>query len=181
MSDSIQITPSGNTGEPQAKLSSSGSAENTVAGDDPAGFTAVFASYTEAEPAVTEQHIDENLTDLLNQLLPQEVVTDGNSLPAQDEAVMWQALMLLQPAENSLTNSSSNQLQSIGLFENQRKPALNSSMLNQDYFNTLSMQAKEPGTSIPAGLAANNITAQLAAAHFMPESSESVLLNLMSS
>lgn len=178
MSESIQFTPSANTAGPQSKLSLSESATNPVSADDPAGFTAVFASYTETEPAVTEQQMDENITDLLNQLLPQEGILDGNSLPQQDEAVMWQALMLLQPAENVLANSSSSPLQSIGLLDSQRKPVFNSSMLNQDYFNTFSMQAKEPGTSIPAGLAANNITAQLAAAHFIPESNESILLNV---
>jgi len=178
MSDSIQFTPSTTTAAAQSKLSSSESAANPAASEDPAGFIAVFASYAEDEPVVTEQQIDENLTDLLSQLLPQEVLADGNSLPAQDDAVMWPALMLLQPADNVITNSSSNQLQSIGLFDNQRKPVLNSAMLNQDYFNTLSMQAKEPGTSIPAGLVANNITAQLAAAHFIPETSESILSNL---
>ena len=51
-------------------------------------------------------------------------------------------------------------------------------MLNQDYFNSLGMQKKEPGTSIPAGLMANDITAQLAAAHFIPDSKESLLLNM---
>jgi len=178
MSDSIQFTPPANTGTAQSKLSSSESAANPATSEEPAGFTAVFASYTDAEPAVTEQQIDENLTGMLNQLLPQETLMDGNSLPAQDDAVMWQALMLLQADENVLTNSSSNLPQSIGLFDSQRKPVLNSSMLNQDYFNTLSMQAKEPGTSVPASLAVNNISAQLAAVHFMPENRESVLLNL---
>ncbi len=178
MSESIQFTPAASTAAPQSKLLSSELATNTVSGDDPAGFTAVFASYTETEPAVAEQQIDENLTDLLNQLLPQEAIVDGNSLPQQDEVVMWQAVMLLQPAENVLTNTSTNTLQSIGLLENQRKPDLNSFILKQDYINTLSMQTKEPGTSIPAGFAVNNITAQLAAAHFTPENNESTLLNM---
>ena len=51
-------------------------------------------------------------------------------------------------------------------------------MLNQDYFNNLGMQTKEANTLIPAGLAANNISAQLSAAHFTPENRESILLNM---
>ncbi len=178
MSTSIQITPSTNTNNGQLKLSSAESASNTATSDDPAGFTAVFASYTEAEPAVAEQRIDENISDILNQLLPQEMLTDGNNLPQADDAVMWQALLLMQPDENLISNTPVNALQGAGLFDSQHKPALNSSMLNQNFLNTLTMQPKEPGTSIPAGLAANNITAQLAAAHFIPDNNDALLANV---
>jgi len=172
MSDSIQFTPSATTATAQSKLSSSESAANPGASEDSAGFTAVFSSYAEAEPTVTEQQIDENLTDLLNQLLPHEVLADGNSLPAQDDAVMWQALMLLQPTENIPANSTSQQMQGINLLDGQRKPVLNPTLMNQGYFNSLSMQNKDAAASLPAGFATNNISTQLAAAQFTPATNE---------
>ncbi|MCW8901577.1 MAG: flagellar hook-length control protein FliK [Gammaproteobacteria bacterium] len=178
MSESMQVTPSATAGAQQSKLSSLNSTSNSAPGEDTEGFTAVFASYIETEPGVTEQQMNENLTQLLSELLPQNMPEDGNSLPQADDAAMWQALMLLQPAENTLSNSASNQLQSISLLDGQRRSALSPAMLNQDYFNNLGMQIKEPGTSIPAGLAANNISAQLAAAHFIPENRETLLLNM---
>lgn len=179
MSESIQVTSSaGASGVQQSKLSSQGSNNNPESSDDTAGFTAVFASYVESEPTVTEQQIDENLTALLAELLPQDMLADGNSLPQGDNTTMWQALMLLQPSEMAITNSTSNQLQGIGLLDGQRKPDFNSLMLNQDYFNTLAMQNKESGKYIPTGLAANNISAQLAAAHFIPENRESLLFTM---
>lgn len=178
MSESIQVTPSANAGVQQSKLSSLDSAKNPGASDDTEGFTAVFAGYIESEPSATEQQMGENLTELLSELLPQNMLDDGNSLPQADDAAMWQALMLMQPAENALSNAAANQIQSMSLLDGQRKPTFNSSMLNHDYFNNPGMQIKEPGTSIPAGLATNNITAQLAATHFIPENRESLLLNM---
>lgn len=178
MSESIQVTPSASAGVQQSKLSSLDSANNPAASDDLVGFTAVFASYAETEPSATEQQMDENLTELLNELLPQNMLEDGNSLPQTDDAAMWQALMLLQPAENVISNSSAQQMQTMGLLDGQRKPVLNQSMINQDYFNNLNMQNKEFGSSLPAGFAANNINAQLAAAHFTTENRESILLNM---
>lgn len=178
MSESIQVTPSANAGVQQSKLSPLSSAGNSAPGEDTEGFTAVFASYIETEPGAIEQQMNKNLTQLLSELLPQNVPEDGNSLPQADDAAMWQALMLIQPAENALSNSSAQQIQNIGLLNGQSRPVLNSSMQNQDYFNNLGMHAKEPGTSIPAGLAANNITTQLAGAHFLPENRESILLNM---
>ena len=178
MSESIQVTPSANAGVQQSKLSSLDSANNPGASDDTGGFTAVFAGYIESEPSATEQQMDENLTELLSELLPQNMPDDGNSLPQADDAAMWQALMLMQPAENALSNAAANQIQNMSLLDGQRKPTFNSSMLNHDYFNNPGMQIKEPGTSIPAGLATNNITAQLAATHFIPENRESLLLNM---
>ena len=178
MSESIQITPSASAGAQQSKLSTVDSANNADSSNDRAGFTAVFAGYVEAEPDVTEQQIDQNLTKLLNELLPQETLVDGNSLPEQDQAAMWQALMLIQPAENAISNSTASSMQSISLLDNPRKPMLNAHLLNQDYFQNAGLKTKEFGNALPPGLATNNISAQLAAAHFMPEKNESVLLNM---
>lgn len=178
MSESIQVTPSANAGVQQSKLSAPGTGNNPASTDDFDGFTAVFASYVETEPSATEQQMEENLSELLSELLPQTMLEDGKTLPQADDATMWQVMLMLQPAENVLSNSMSPQIQSMDLLDSQRKPVLSSSMLNQDYFNNLGMQAKEANTLIPAGLAANNISAQLAAAHFTPENRESVLLNM---
>lgn len=69
MSESIQITPSANAGAQQSKLSPLDSANNADSTDDPAGFTAVFASYVESDPDTTEQQMDQNLAELFNELL----------------------------------------------------------------------------------------------------------------
>ena len=178
MSNSIQVTPSATAGVQQSKLSSVDSANNSPNSNDLDGFTAVFASYVETEPAVTDQQIDENLSHLLNQLLPQTMAEDGNTLPQADEANMWQALMLLQPVEQGLSNASGHQIQTMGLLDGQRKPVLNPAMSNQNYFNTLALQGKQQGDVMPVGLQTNNVSAQLAAAHFIPENRESILLNM---
>lgn len=178
MSESIQVTPSASAGVQQSKLSATDTGNNPASTDEVEGFTAVFASYVETEPGATEQQMDENLSELLSELLPQTMLEDGKTLPQADDAMMWQAMLMLQPAENALSNSMSPQVQSMDLLDSHRKPVLTSSMLNQDYFNNLGLQNKEANTLIPAGLAANNISAQLAAAHFTPENRESILLNM---
>jgi flagellar hook-length control protein FliK len=87
--------------------------------------------------------------------------------------------MMIQPAENVLSSTTSTPTQSISLLDNSRKQMLNPQLLNQDYFQSLAVQNKDAGTSgVTAGLVTNNISAQLAAAHFTPESHESLLLNL---
>ncbi len=178
MSESIQITPSASAGVQQSKLSPLDSANNPESTDDSAGFTAVFASYVESETDASEQTVEQNLAQLLNDILPQDALVDGNPLPEQEQIAMWQALMLIQPAENTISNSTASSMQSISLLDNSRKPMLNSQLLNQDYFKNTGMQNKEFGNSLPPGLVTNNISAQLAAAHFMPEKNESFLLNM---
>ncbi|MDH5601830.1 MAG: hypothetical protein OEY78_11065, partial [Gammaproteobacteria bacterium] len=123
--NSIQVTPSAAAGVQQSKLSSVDSASNPANSEDLDGFTAVFASYIETEPAATEQQMEENLGQLLNQLLPGATVDDGNTLPQADKTAMWQALMLLQPAEEVISNPSSQQIQTMGLLDRQHKPVLN--------------------------------------------------------
>ena len=185
MSDSIQITPSTNAGAQTSKLLSLDSGKNPESSDDSAGFTAVFASYIESEPGTAEQQIGENLNELLSELLPQEMLADGNMLPEDETAAMWQALMMIQPNENIITNAAStaSPKQSLSLLDNPRNSSINQNylknpqLLNQDYFQTFAMQTKDAG-SVPSGVAINNINAQLAAAHFIPEANESILLNM---
>lgn len=179
MSDSIQLMPSASAGAPQSKVSSLDTSENAASSDDVTGFTAVFASYVDPEASVTEQQIDENLTELLAALLPQDLLEAGNTLPEAEKAAMLQAFMQLQPAENMKPNTGMvAQLQGINLMDAQRKPVMNSNLLNQDYFQTLAMQTKEMGSSLTPGLPTNNITTQLAAAHFNPNTNEALLLNV---
>jgi len=177
-SNPIQLTPSATAGAQKSSLSAVDSAKNPANSEGLDGFTAVFASYVETEPTATDQQMDENLTQLLNQLLPQAAGEDGNTLPQADEAAMWQALMLLQPAEEVMSNTSGQQLQSIGLLEGQRKPVLSPAMMNQDYFNNLALQGKQQGSELPMGMPTNNVSAQLAAAHFIPDNRETILLNM---
>ena len=49
--------------------------------------------------------MDENLSHLLNHFLPQAAAEEGNTLPQADDAMMWQALMLIQPTEEALANA----------------------------------------------------------------------------
>lgn len=176
--NSIQVTPSASAGVQQSSLSSADSANSPAKSEDSSGFTAIFASYVETDPTATEQQMDQNLAELLNQLLPQAVAEDGKTLPQADKTMMWQALMLLQPAEEAISNTPGQQLQSIGLLDGQRKPVLTPAMMNQDYFNTLALQGKQQGSELPMGMPTNNVSAQLAAAHFIPENRESILLNM---
>ena len=178
MSESMQVLPSAGAGVSQSKVSSVVNGENTGSTEDPAGFNAVFASYVEIEPTAVEQQVDENLTALLNQLMPQDTQIEGNTLPAEEQAAMWQALMLLQPTESAINNSTSNPLQGMSLLEGQRKPTLSPMLANQDYFNTMASQSKELPNSLPAGFTQNNMGIQLAAAHFNPETNDALLLNM---
>ena len=155
MSDSMQVLSSANAGATQSKFSTTGNAENTASIDDPAGFNAVFASYVETDPEAVGQQVDENLTDLLNQLMPQELQVDGNPLPENEKIAMLQALFAIQPAEITASNLPGTQPQSISLLDGQRKPAMNPALLDQDYFNTLVMQNKEGKELFPVAFAKN--------------------------
>ena len=189
MSESMQVLSSAGAGASQSKISSGVNGDSTGSTEDPTGFNAVFASYVETEPAVVEQQVDENLAALLNQLMPQDTQLDGNTLPAEEQAAMWQALMLLQPAENAINNSTSNLPQAMNLLEGQRKSTLPPVLANQDYFNTMVSQSKGASNSltegftqnnmgIQPGFTQNNMGIQLAAAHFNPETNDALLLNM---
>jgi len=179
MNGSVQITPSASAGTQQSKFSSLETGSKPESMDEPSEFTAVFAGYTESDSNATEQQIDQNLTALLSELLPEDILKDGNMLPEDKNVAMWQAIMTFQPAENLLPSTSSTPTQSISLLTNSRQQILNPQLTNQDYFQSLTVQNKRAGTNdITAGLVTNNISAQLAAAHFSPESHEPFLINM---
>ena len=179
MSESIQVTPPNTAGAHQSKFSSLDTGKNPESTDDSSEFTSVFASYIESEPGATEQQMDENLVEAISEVLPEDMLNHGNMLPEDDSVSMWQAMLMIQPDEKALANTTSPAIQNIGLFDNLRKPMLNPQSLNQSYFQNLTTQNNEAATnSISAGVAFNNVGAQLAAVHFMPESNDSLMLNM---
>lgn len=182
MSESIQVMPSASSGAQQSKPSTLAAGSNPASTDDPSGFTAVFASYIESEPTTSDQHLDQNMAELLSKMLPQDMLpqdmmlNDGNMLPEDDTVAMWQALMMLQPAETLSINMPAASSQSISLLDSSRKPVFNPQLMSQDYFQTTAMPSKD-AAPVMQGLV-NNLHTQLAAAHFTPESNETLVLNL---
>lgn len=180
MSNSIQTSPSVSADVQQSKLSSMESADNSASSEDSGGFTAALAS-VESETDSAEQALTESSVDVLSDTIPKEFLVDGNSLPADEQAAMWQALLLLQPTDNVTKNVSLPQLQSVSLPDSKSQPVvINPELFKQDYFNTLSLQSKDAATSLPVGFAANNVSMQLAAAQFNPNTNtnETLLLNI---
>ena len=179
MNNSINASPSANAGVQQSKTSSLESANGVDSSDESSGFTAAMAS-VESETDSAEQQLGENSSESIEDIVVQGQYIDGNSLPAEEQMAMWQAIMLIQPAESEVTQSFSPQLQSMDLLNAQRKPVLNSSQLNGDYFNTMIMQNKDGAANLPAGFASNNINMQLAAAqlNLNPQTNESILFNM---
>lgn len=173
MSESIQAAPSASTGTQRSTMTSVDSSTNAESSDDSAGFTALFASYSELEADVSKQQIDENLNALLSELLPQDALKDGNSLPQDDNVAMWQAFLLLDPVETAMPS-----IQSLGVLDSQSRVIPASQLFNQNYLQRTGMQNKDVGMTIPIGVSTNNISAQLAATNFIPEMNESVLLNM---
>ena len=184
MSNPIQASPSAAAGIQQSKLSSTESADNSASSDDSTDFIALLAS-AESEADLAEQVLVENFFETIadsspiDESTPIEYLVDGNSLPADEQAALWQAMLLVQPIENVSKNSTLPQLQNISLLEGKSQPVLmNPEVFKQDYFNSLSMQSKNTTTALPAGFAPNNINMQLAAAQFNPDTNETLLLNI---
>lgn len=186
MNNSIQVSSSASADVQKLNTSSLESSDNAASNDDSTGFSLALAS---AESETGEQNLDGSTSDTVSE----EYIVDGNSLPAEDNTAMWQALLLLQPAESSTKNSSLPQLQGVNILDNKAKPVIkpeilgqlsdskgkpviNSEVLNQDYFNLMSMQSKGTSSSLPAGFNANNISMQLAAAQFIPATNEAATL-----
>lgn len=178
MNNSIQASsPSANAGVQQSKTSSLESANGTSSNDESDDFSAALAS-VESETGGAGQQLSDNSSEPTEELAIQEQFVDGNTLPAEEQMAMWQALMLMQPVDVEVSQTVTPQLQSMDLLNSQRKPILNPSQLNSNYFNTMIMQNKDAVASLPAGFAANNINMQLAAAQFNPDTNEGILFNL---
>ena len=178
MSNSIQVSPSASAGVQQSKHSSVESTDNSASSEDSGDFIAALAS-AESENESVEQQLSDNSSDLLNTVIYKEPLSDGNSLPAEEQTALWQALFLLQqPTEHVMTKSAMPEQQSFDLLSAQRKPISPLSQLTNDYFTTMTMQNKDAGAPLPAGIAVNNMNMQLAAAQFIPEGNEPLLLNM---
>jgi len=180
MSESIQIAAAAAVAtSPQSGSSASGQSTGVASADDPSGFNAMFASYVEAEPAMTEQHINQNMTGLFNTELPQDLIATGNPLPEEDTAAAWQALMQIQPDDKTLPNTVN--LKTDALLEQQRKPLQtstpSSSLLNQTLSQDLLMQNK--GTTTLGGSTTTNAASpQLNAVQFNPDNVEALAANI---
>ena len=207
MSESMQVLSSAGAGAPKSKTSSFESANSPVSNEESNTFNAALASYSETETDVNAQN-SEAVDAETGEFMPQELKELGNMLPQDENGIIWQALMVVQPDAQShplmsLANKDAlPQLQSVRLFgldsestsdiaptvlnrsgfnnglESQEKSTLNPNLLNQSYFNSMLMQNKNAAVATPDGIIANNMNMQLAAAHFNPETNESLILNL---
>ena len=190
MSNVIQSSAPANAGVQPSKISME-STDNSASNDDLSDFGSALAG-AESEAQAEEEQLLENSSHVVT-----KSPIDGNSLPAEESAELWQTLMLiqpdnpadeqpvllqasmlLQPVENASVKSFLPQSQGISFLDNKSKPFLSPEMYKQDYFNFLSMQNKDTAGSIPAGFSSNNINVQLAAAQFMPEKNEALIFNL---
>lgn len=182
MSESIQIAAAAAAAtNPQSGSSAVGKGADVASTGDPSGFNALFTSYVEAEPATTEQQINQNMTGLFSSELPQELTVAGNPLPEVDTAAAWQTLMQVQPEGKTLSNAVN--LKTDLLLDQQRKPlqasTLNPSLLNQQLSQDLVMQNKDAATT-PLGVSATTTVAspQLNAVQFNPEAAEALAVNM---
>ena len=187
MNSSIQVSTSANAAAPKSNTTSLESSSNQGSNEENSGFTEALAS-VESEQDGPEQTVTANAQDETASLDSNDYSVDGKTLPADDEAALWQALLLLQPAETAITNTAQAKFQTMDLLDSQRKPVLLPSQSNAvllpvsemkpDYFTTMALQGKDSAASLPTGFAANNINMQLAAAQFTPEKNEAILLNM---
>lgn len=176
--------------------------DNYVESEQNSTDSASASQTTASAPVSTEQQNNKPVS-VESENLPQQSAENGNALPGEDTVAMWQALMALQPAETAVV-SGPVQLQPdlvLGqhkklaqqspllenalphanknlLLEKQPTSLLNSSLLDQDYYQSLLTQKQgEAGVFVAAGTI-NPATTQLAAAHFTPGNSDAVLFSM---
>lgn len=146
MSESMQVLPSASAGASQSKLPSLESGSSPVSSEEAGAFNAALASYFDAETGVTGEPSEIAFTEM-GELLPQELIESGNMLPQDENAAIWQALMLVQPqapaavtlmssVENPVTKEVSSQLQSIRLLDDPSKPIINPALINRELYSS---------------------------------------------
>ena len=172
-SSSIQLTPAVVNAAQSSKSSALEGVDGQGLKGEASEFNAMLTNYVESEPVTNTQKMNQSVSDLFNQDLPQDLLTTGNNLPQQDTALAWQSAIAMQPGQNVLPNSV--ELQKNYLLDQQRNPVQqtglqNNSLLNQQYLT--SVENNEAGNSLGATPASNNISSQLAAVHFTPERNE---------
>jgi flagellar hook-length control protein FliK len=179
MSDSIQMTAAAAITAPPQSKSSAGNVSNTDSEDDSTAFNAVFSGYVASDAEATEKKMAENMADLFNPSLPQELLVSGNTLPEEDTPQSWQALMLLQPADNAISNST--QFKATDLLE-QRKPVLssrdNGALLTQQFTQDLGLQLKDTENALLIGPAAQNLSSRLSEVQFIPDKNATLLVSV---
>lgn len=196
MSNLIQTSTQAGTNAQPSKTSVMGVNDNQELSDDPSGFSSALAS-AESDTESTGNNLAESPSVAKKDQLTEQDISSGNALPAEEQAAMWQALMLLQPdsstdeqaillqasimtpnVEKNISNTMPAELQNISLLDTKNKPTLDSSMYKQDYFNFLSSLNKDAPNAPSSGFATNNIALQLAGAQFSKESNDTLMANL---
>lgn len=182
MSESIQFTPATEMVSSQSKRSALAGDKNSAIsanGESPSGFTALLNGYLKAETVAAEQQLDQDMTKLLAAILPQEGFEQGKLLPQDDNMAMWQALALLPAIEKSASNNvGTYQTEGFNLLDAKRNSVSNNPMLEKNYLHSLIAKMAQSEQSFNDGSAVKNISNQLAAVHFNPNTSETLLLNL---
>jgi len=196
MSNLIQTATPAATNVQPSKASAKSINESQELSDDQTGFSSALAS-AESETESTENNLIESSSVAGNDQLAEQDIASGNALPAEEQAAIWQALMLLQPdsaadeqaillqaavitpgTDKAASNLLAPELQNINLLEGKNKSVLNPNMLKQDYFNFLSSLNKDATSTPSSGFAANNIALQLAGAQFSKDSNETLMANM---
>ena len=136
MSNLSHVSSAVSAAAQKANPSAKGADSLQNASDEPSEFNSMYENYVESEQKQSsassesaEQKINNPAAALESDNLPQQGLEAGNALPAEDTAAMWQALMMLQPAEAGLNNSvvnssamnSNPQLQAGLLLDQQKK------------------------------------------------------------
>ncbi len=178
MSESIQSLPVATPqGSQSSKPVSNEMAADAAENSDSAGFTAIFAQYVETEPDALEQQSQQELADMLGELLSQSLPADGKTLPEDEQAILLQAMLLIPAQQNSLQSGTPGSLSSSAVtdvLQGSRQPAL----LNPDYFQMLSAQTQQQGKLMAEGFKGADLSAQLAASHFVAGNGDDALLTM---
>ena len=100
MSESMHVLPSANAGVSKSKPSSFESGSTPVSNDESSTFDDALASYSDTEKDVNAQNNEAGDTDT-GEFVPQDLKELGNMLPQDENAIMWQALMIVLPEAQS--------------------------------------------------------------------------------
>lgn len=155
-----QASASENKNVPQQGLQ----AGNALPAEDTAAMWQALMMLQPSETAMNNTAVNSNAVNSSQQM------QTGLLLEQQKKSVQQPSLI-----ENALSNSKAT---NNTLLDKQPTSLLNSSLLEQDYYQSLVMQQQtDSGLPVSANLN-NHVSTQLAAAHFTPERSEALLLNM---
>lgn len=166
MSNLTHVSSAVSAAAQKANPSAKGADSLQNASDEPSEFNSMYENYVESEqkqssasPESAEQKIKTTTSSLENENLPQQGLEAGKALPAEDTAAMWQALMMLQPAEAALNNTvvnSTQQAQTGLLLDQHKKSAQQPSLIENAVANSISSKNtsldKQPTSLLNASL-----------------------------